>query len=374
METSTLHGAVLHHHPGGARCEVPGGPIGDLQDPQSQLIVSTGVFGEFSVRVTDAQKFVVGLVGLRQSDNDEILAWFKQLFLRVIKEAVSELIVKKNWPLLQVTSGAYTEEILTDTLARAKPVIDSYGLTVVNLANFHVSVKDEDLDQLKRYARDTAMSKMAGGFQSYALGEAMMRGGGTAGGGNSGMDMVGMAMAQQMLKNMPDTPAPASAAPADPADGAKARLAKLQPEGSPERRADHAGGVRREAKGNPLFDMTNRLRACLFDLDGTLIDSIPLILACYRHTFRAHFNEVPPDDVWVSGIGTPLLAQLRAIVGDEVLARRMADTYREFQDEHHDELLKEFPGRPRGPDDIEGSRPSDRRGNEQDAARQRCGD
>ena len=32
------------------------------------------------------------------------------------------------------------------------------------------------------------------------------------------------------------------------------------------------------------------LRAVLFDLDGTLIDSIPLIVASMRHAFEGHPN------------------------------------------------------------------------------------
>ena len=205
-----------------------GGPIGDLQDPQSQLIVSTAVFGEFSIKITNPEQFVVGYVGMRQAGNDEILSWFKQLFLRTVKEAVAELIVKKNWPLLQVTSGAYTEEICQTAVEHAAPAIDKYGLTVVALANFHVSVKDEDAQELKKYARDVAMTKMTGSYQNYAMGEAMMRGGGS-GGGSSGMDMVGMAMAQQMMKNMSGgAPAQPAAAPVEAADSAKARLGKLK--------------------------------------------------------------------------------------------------------------------------------------------------
>jgi membrane protease subunit (stomatin/prohibitin family) len=212
--------------------EVPsvkfGGPVGDLQDPATEQVVSASVYGEFSVRVTNPEQFLVGIVGLRKTSNDEILSWFKQLFLRTIKDAVAELIVKKNWPLLQVTSGAYTEEICQDTITRAGPIIGKYGLSVINLANFNVGVSEEDLANLKTLARDTKMSKVAGGYQNYALGEAMMRGQG--GGGGSGVDMVGMAVAQQMLQNSQanrvQAPAPAAAAPE--ANDVKARLARLK--------------------------------------------------------------------------------------------------------------------------------------------------
>ncbi len=68
-----------------------------------------------------------------------------------------------------------------------------------------------------------------------------------------------------------------------------------------------------------------------------------MILACFRHTFRTHFGDAPPDAVWIGGIGTPLLTQLRKLVGDDALALQMAETYRQYQDAHHDELLQRFP-------------------------------
>jgi membrane protease subunit (stomatin/prohibitin family) len=201
-----------------------GGPVGDLQDPQTQQIVSATVYGEFSVKITNPEQFVVGFVGTGQSRNEDVLAWFKQIFLRTVKDAVAELIVKKNWPLLQVTSGAYSEEISTDALQRSTSLIDKYGITVVNLANFNVSVREDDLANLKALARDTAMSKMAGGYQNFAMAEAMRNGGG---GGAGGLDMVGMAMAQQMMKNMQGQPAPAAGAAPESGD-AKSRLARLK--------------------------------------------------------------------------------------------------------------------------------------------------
>jgi membrane protease subunit (stomatin/prohibitin family) len=226
-----------------------GGPIGDLMDPQTEQIVSLGVYGEFSVKVSNPEQFVVGFVGLRKSDNDEILSWFKQLFLRTVKDAIAELIVKQKWPLLSVTSGAYTEEICDEAVKRAEPSIGKYGLSVVTLANFHASMGEDDATRLKQFANTAAMSKMTGGYQNYAMGEAMMHGGngGGGGGGSNGMDMMGMMMAQQMMQNMQrpggqiqspfgnNAPAPAApavaAAPAaasDPMSEAKAKLAQLK--------------------------------------------------------------------------------------------------------------------------------------------------
>ena len=51
------------------------------------------------------------------------------------------------------------------------------------------------------------------------------------------------------------------------------------------------------------------LRTILFDLDGTLIDSVQLILDSYRHTLAAHGLPPLSDDEWLRGVGTPLSAQ-----------------------------------------------------------------
>ena len=54
----------------------------------------------------------------------------------------------------------------------------------------------------------------------------------------------------------------------------------------------------------------------LFDLDGTLIDSIELILASFRHTMRTHLGTVPPDAEWRAGFGRPLRPQLARYARD----------------------------------------------------------
>lgn len=82
----------------------------------------------------------------------------------------------------------------------------------------------------------------------------------------------------------------------------------------------------------------------LFDLDGTLIDSVDLILRSYRHTMRVHRGEEPPDDIWMEGLGTPLSVQFRRWTDDEVEIRAMVETYRTYNLAHHDELVRAYDG------------------------------
>lgn len=82
----------------------------------------------------------------------------------------------------------------------------------------------------------------------------------------------------------------------------------------------------------------------LFDLDGTLIDSIELILRSYRHTMKAHRGIDPPDDVWMKGLGTPLWVQFRLWSEDATEIKAMVETYRAYNLAHHDELVRPYDG------------------------------
>lgn len=84
--------------------------------------------------------------------------------------------------------------------------------------------------------------------------------------------------------------------------------------------------------------------AVLFDLDGTLADTVDLILRSFRHTMRTHLGEAPPDQRWLDGIGTPLRDQLRAFARDAREAEAMTETYRAFQRDVHDASVDVFPG------------------------------
>ncbi len=82
----------------------------------------------------------------------------------------------------------------------------------------------------------------------------------------------------------------------------------------------------------------------LFDLDGTLIDSVRLILDSYHHTLRSHGLPARTDDEWLSGLGTPLTAQLSDWGDDPERLQALIATYREYNLEHHDRMVSVYPG------------------------------
>ena len=82
----------------------------------------------------------------------------------------------------------------------------------------------------------------------------------------------------------------------------------------------------------------------LFDLDGTIIDSIALILASYRHTLTAHGFAQIADADWMRGVGTPLRVQLTPWARSPEHLAELALTYREHNLAHHDQMITAYPG------------------------------
>lgn len=207
-----------------------GGPIGHVEDPKSGVPVSTMVHGEFSFRVTNPEQLVIGLVGTGRAEAYEVRAWMKEQVLKVIRDRIAQLFVKNKWPLLDVTSGAYTEELETEVIAALDTHVASYGLDIVRLGNFVIAIDEQDATNLKRLYTDAAYLRTVGGvgnFQQFAAGKAMMgagegmaKGGGGDGGaagsgllGGAGLG-VGIGLAQMLVRDQQrggETLAPAAA-------------------------------------------------------------------------------------------------------------------------------------------------------------------
>ena len=89
---------------------------------------------------------------------------------------------------------------------------------------------------------------------------------------------------------------------------------------------------------------SRKRRAVLFDLDGTLIDTVELILSSYRHTVEVHDLSGIPDEVWLQSLGIPLRVQFARFCSDPDEVRSMVATYLDHNMQHHDALVGQYPG------------------------------
>jgi pyrophosphatase PpaX len=85
-----------------------------------------------------------------------------------------------------------------------------------------------------------------------------------------------------------------------------------------------------------------RFRSVLFDLDGTVIDSVGLILASHRHAAMTVLGSCPPDDVLRRGVGAHLVTQMATLAPDRVDELLVA--YRAHNDAAHDAHVRAFDG------------------------------
>jgi len=225
--------------------EVPdlpfGGVVDDVIDAETQLAVGLRVFGEYSLRVLDAQALILGLVGTRDmTTNAQITDWMREQLLKVLRTGVVSHIVDRAWPILGIAS--HTEEIERETLERVRAQIAGYGLEVARLGNFTISLSETDAATLKNFRRDASYTKLAGGFTQYGAGEAL-RGigeGAAQGGGNVGGAVLGMGLGLGGLvggilgtpvANAPQAnPSPAAASPQSPSSACGACGAQHAPD------------------------------------------------------------------------------------------------------------------------------------------------
>jgi membrane protease subunit (stomatin/prohibitin family) len=193
-----------------------GGRLDEVQDPVSQLIVTMRAFGEYALKVTDPSKLILNLTGtIDVTDNRNITNWVSEQLLKVTRTTVTTQLMNGAWPILGLS--AHSPEIEAAVMPAADQQLETYGITISKLGNLDVNLDDDDNARLKKFAGDTAYSRLAGGFLQAAQAEALQGAGeGMAKGGAATTPMflgAGFGMAGQMMQ------APQQAPYAPPAQG-----------------------------------------------------------------------------------------------------------------------------------------------------------
>ena len=82
--------------------------------------------------------------------------------------------------------------------------------------------------------------------------------------------------------------------------------------------------------------------AVLFDFDGTLVDTTEMIHQSMRHaTSSVLGRENIPRETLLANVGQPLPRQMELL--DAGKAELLLEAYRSHHEEHHDDLIREFP-------------------------------
>jgi pyrophosphatase PpaX len=89
---------------------------------------------------------------------------------------------------------------------------------------------------------------------------------------------------------------------------------------------------------------TPRWETVFFDLDGTLADTIPLIVASYQHAFREVMGVEVGEEAARAWIGRPLLDALLEVAPDH--GHELDRVYREWNLSNTERLIRSYPGIP----------------------------
>lgn len=87
-----------------------------------------------------------------------------------------------------------------------------------------------------------------------------------------------------------------------------------------------------------------RRGAIVFDLDGTLVDSLPDIIDSFRAAFERHGWEAPSERSIGQLIGQPLETMARAFRSDEGEVEAVCAAYREIYPQRFTRRTRPFPG------------------------------
>lgn len=86
------------------------------------------------------------------------------------------------------------------------------------------------------------------------------------------------------------------------------------------------------------------VKAVLFDLDGTLLDTHDLILESFHHTVDKVLGKSFSDEDLMKKVGQPLETQMWDFTDDPQVHEQLLQTYRSYNHEVHDECVRAFGG------------------------------
>jgi len=197
-----------------------GGPVDNLVDQPSGLVVSVRVFGELAYRVVDPALLLGGFIGTgAEGDFDsQIAAWVKEQALAAIRVVVPDVVAKHGVLAMGQIQTATADAALT----RVNNALSPYGVAVTRFAELNVNLPDADAQQLKEFAATKAYSGLSGSFDAAVRGQAALQIAHGVASGTVGAEpgiVAGMLMGVPLAPSMtaPVPPVTASAAPPAPA-------------------------------------------------------------------------------------------------------------------------------------------------------------
>lgn len=203
-----------------------GGPVDNLTDGPTGLVVTLRVFGELAFRVIDPATLLGKLIGTgAQGDfTAEVSTWVTDQTLAAIRAVLPDIVAEHG----VVAMGQVQDATASSALAKANEILATYGLAVSTFGELNVNLPEADAQQLKQLAATKAYSNLSGSFDSAVRGEAALEIAGAVANGNVGAQ-PGIVAGMMMGVPLAPVPAPGSAPPVAPAASVPPPVASVPP-------------------------------------------------------------------------------------------------------------------------------------------------
>ena len=134
-----------------------------IQDPRYKVFLPVRSFGQFGVRVADARKFLVKLVGtVRLFDQEHLNTLFRGLVLTKAKDLISSYLVKQGISVVEV--NAHLDDMSGHIRERLASVVEEYGIEVPNFFVNSINIPEDDpaVAELKKALAEKARMDIVG--------------------------------------------------------------------------------------------------------------------------------------------------------------------------------------------------------------------
>jgi membrane protease subunit (stomatin/prohibitin family) len=119
-----------------------------LQDPKYGVFIPVRAFGQFGIQIGESKKFITKLVGtMPVLDKNNIINFFRGLYLTKAKDAISSYLIKKGISALEI--NAYLVEISDFLKDSIRPTLNEYGIKLINFYVNDISVPEDDTAVIK---------------------------------------------------------------------------------------------------------------------------------------------------------------------------------------------------------------------------------
>jgi membrane protease subunit (stomatin/prohibitin family) len=188
-----------------------GGPLDNLSDGPSGLVVSVRAFGELAFHVSDPVVLLAKLTGTGAQIglDEQITEWVKEQAMAGLRSVLPGLVAQHG----VLAMGDLQDATAAAALAKANLTLAAYGVAITTFAQLNVNVPDADAHALKQLAATKAYTGVAGSFDSAVRGEAALQiADGIASGRVNGQGIVaGMLMGVPGMTGLAPAAAPAAA-------------------------------------------------------------------------------------------------------------------------------------------------------------------